>query len=855
MLSSVVYSLLATALLCKDVAASQLAAYWGQNSGGTQGRLKEYCDSNTADIIILSFLNNFPDDLNVNFSNQCGDYYPSGLLHCSAIGEDITYCQKKGKTVLLSLGGSIGNYGVTVDNADELATTLWNKFGAGIDSERPFDDAVIDGFDYDMEGGDQSAIVVLSNALRAKYSKDPSKKYFLSASPQCVYPDANVGEALAHAEIDYTFVQFYNNYCSLDRQFNWNTWTAYVDTISPNKNNKIFIGLPGSPTSAGSGYVDISIIKETVKSIGCDPNFGGISLWDASSAWANSIDGRSYADNIRDIVDSVSRSCGSPSTQNSHTFPSTAPIPVSTASKSPIPGPNTSEDPVPIPMPITSDSSTSLTSSATPYYVNSTTSLAPQISTETDIHTTVITITSCSDDRCTTLPVTTGVTTITKDETSYTTYCPLTASSSFVPEFEISTTVIPVTSCDSYECTFETVTTESSTVTKDESSFTTYESISTRSSTLTKVSSSKFPFSTSTFVSHSSSSTEGVSSDSTVRSSTSTKVTSSNVPSSKSTVISHTTSSTKELSSDSTVTSSSAGISHATSSKLDISSTSASETATSSKFTSEVSSFSSLVTIAKSSHTAGKSTEIHTTVITITSCSDERCTKVPVTTGLTTVTKDETSYTTYCPLSSGGSIVTETDVSTTVITITSCSADKCTKFPVTTGLTTVTKDETSYTTYCPLTSPETTETVESTKFITLTSTIVGQSSSAISTQSSSSSVILSSEVVQYSSNVMPSSNVIHSLPSIVVTSSSARDAPPASKMGVSSSSDISAPTTFPTFPTTVSTSTLYNTATIPVHHSSKNATSPQVTINSEGMAVSITSSLALIMLSILAAIF
>lgn len=45
---------------------------------------------------------------------------------------------------------------------------------------------------------------------------------------------------------------------------------------------------------------------------------------------------------------------------------------------------------------------------------------------------------------------------------------------------------------------------------------------------------------------------------------------------------------------------------------------------------------------------------------------------------------------------------TETDIQTTVITINSCSNNKCAEVPVTTGLTTVTEVDTIFTTYCPL---------------------------------------------------------------------------------------------------------------------------------------------------------
>ena len=87
---------------------------------------------------------------------------------------------------------------------------------------------------------------------------------------------------------------------------------------------------------------------------------------------------------------------------------------------------------------------------------------------------------------------------------------------------------------------------------------------------------------------------------------------------------------------------------------------------------------------------------IGTTVVTITSCSEDKCTETPVTTGVTTICDETTSYTTYCPLT------TEEVVSTTVVTITSCADDKCEEKPVTTGVTTVCDETTSYTTFCPL---------------------------------------------------------------------------------------------------------------------------------------------------------
>lgn len=270
--------------------ASNIAAYWGQNAGGNQQSLGEYCSLSPVDIIILSFLNNFPT-LGLNFANQCSQTYGDGLLHCSQIGQDIKSCQNQGKIILLSLGGATGNYGFSSDSeALQFAGTLWNKFGGGQDNERPFDDAVIDGFDFDIENKDQTGYPALAKQLQS-YFASGSKKFYLSAAPQCPYPDQSVGDLMSQVDLDFAFIQFYNNYCSIDKQFNWDTWSQYAS----GKNIKLYLGIAGSPSSAGSGYVDLSSVQKTISSIKSDASFGGVSIWDISSVPEQYIDGISEA--------------------------------------------------------------------------------------------------------------------------------------------------------------------------------------------------------------------------------------------------------------------------------------------------------------------------------------------------------------------------------------------------------------------------------------------------------------------------------------------------------------------------------------------------------------------------------
>lgn len=286
--------------------SSNVAVYWGQNSAGganTQQSLEYYCQSDDVDIVLLSFLSAFPK-MTLNFAGACYDLFPSGLLKCDAIASGIKACQANGKIVLLSMGGALGNYGFSSDSDGiDFAETLWNTFGGGSASERPFGDAVIDGFDLDLENNNQVGTVAFGNALRSWYAKDASKQYYLSAAPQCPYPDQSVGDFLAGVDVDFAFIQFYNNYCSLGSNFNFDTWELYASGTSPNKNVKLYLGLAGSPTAAGSGYVDAGTVKQYLSKIQGGASFGGISIWDASQAFANvNSNGVNFAQELKKLL-------------------------------------------------------------------------------------------------------------------------------------------------------------------------------------------------------------------------------------------------------------------------------------------------------------------------------------------------------------------------------------------------------------------------------------------------------------------------------------------------------------------------------------------------------------------------
>ncbi|KAM9936217.1 hypothetical protein OXX80_004211 [Metschnikowia pulcherrima] len=280
-----------------------VAVYWGQNSGGDQERLRHTCERDSVDTVILSFLTDFPK-MKLNFSNMCSKAFRSGLLHCRDISDDIKYCQSRGKTVLLSLGGDSGKYGFESDaEARDFAHTMYDTFGPGFTEERPFDDAVVDGYDFNMEteGIGYVAFAQELNRLHANM-----KRFYLTASPQCPFPDQALNDVLTNAQMSALYVQFYNNYCSLSGgSFNFATdWKRFAENASPNRLVQIYIGLPGAPRSAGSGYVGIEQVKRIVnRQILDDENFGGFALWDASSAETNKDKkGKSYDQQIKDYM-------------------------------------------------------------------------------------------------------------------------------------------------------------------------------------------------------------------------------------------------------------------------------------------------------------------------------------------------------------------------------------------------------------------------------------------------------------------------------------------------------------------------------------------------------------------------
>ncbi|KAG6375334.1 glycoside hydrolase family 18 protein [Boletus reticuloceps] len=270
-------------------ANTNLAVYWGQNSYGAtnpsntanwQQPIGYYCQDATVDIIPMAFLDIFNTTgglPSVNLANTCstssnGVFPGSQLPNCTFLAQGIQTCQNAGKIVTISLGGATGASTFANDaQGQAFAQIIWDLFLGGTSTTRPFGNAVLDGIDMDIEGGSQTGYTAFLTTLR-QLMDGGSKPYYITAAPQCPYPDAYIGNTINAVPFDAVFVQFYNNYCGLNNYGNTN----------------FFIGAPAASSAAGSGYVDASTITTIIQQTRSQySSFGGVMMWDMSQAYGS----------------------------------------------------------------------------------------------------------------------------------------------------------------------------------------------------------------------------------------------------------------------------------------------------------------------------------------------------------------------------------------------------------------------------------------------------------------------------------------------------------------------------------------------------------------------------------------
>ncbi|KAJ3569310.1 hypothetical protein NPX13_g6128 [Xylaria arbuscula] len=363
--------------------------YWGQNGGGTieNNDLSAYCTEDAGiDIIVLSFLYQWGNGNTIpggTVGQSCFISTSGEGQNCDDLSSAITTCQGNGVQIILSLGGASGSYSLSSsDEAKTIGEYLWNAYGksGNTDVQRPFGDAFVNGFDFDLESNNGNEYYPdMISTLREKFAEDSDNTYYITGAPQCPIPEPNMGVIIDSAQFDYIWPQFYNNNnytypCALpingNADFNYDGWLEYT-AGTPSKDAKIFVGVPAAPLGANGSptgetyYATPDQLAEIIEGVKDESRFGGIMMWSAGFSDSNVIDSCNYAQQARSILDSGSPCGGGSGGDNPPSSSSTTAAPTSTTVTSGLPTSTSAGNTTTVPTGTTTSSAPASTATGT----------------------------------------------------------------------------------------------------------------------------------------------------------------------------------------------------------------------------------------------------------------------------------------------------------------------------------------------------------------------------------------------------------------------------------------------------------------------------------------------------------
>jgi chitinase len=319
-------------LSSRQAASGQTVVYWGQNGpdSAENDDLSTYCTATSGiDVLILAFLYEFGNGQNIPvgvIGESCSISTTGAGSLCDDLAAAITTCQDAGVTVLLSIGGASGAYSLqSQEEAETIGQYLWDSYANSGNTtvERPFGDAFVNGFDFDIEVNDGSSqyYQYMISTLRANFDSDPDNTYLITGAPQCPIPEPNMGIIIGNSTFDRLWVQWYNNNNGLDNNtyescslgfdgnapFNFVQWAEWL-ADTPSADALLYIGAPAS-TLASDGtsegeiyYITPAQLATLVAETEGNSSFGGVMLWDAGYSDDNVNDGCTYAQEAYSIL-------------------------------------------------------------------------------------------------------------------------------------------------------------------------------------------------------------------------------------------------------------------------------------------------------------------------------------------------------------------------------------------------------------------------------------------------------------------------------------------------------------------------------------------------------------------------
>ncbi|NYH78230.1 chitinase [Actinopolyspora biskrensis] len=302
-----------TAIGSSALPEHQLTGYW-QNFVNNAEPLRMSDVPSDYDLVALAFAQSDPTrpgavkfNVDSDLSNALGGYTDAQLK------SDIATKKSQGTDFVMSIGGAKGS----VDLSTEQRVNNFVDSMIGI-----IENYDLDGLDIDLESTfDTAGMTSATRQLRQHFGQD----FILTMAPQTLYvqPDGSYMPLINNLSDIITVVhtQYYNSGSMFGCDGNVHSQGS-VDFITAQACNlldtlradQISLGLPASPSAAGSGYVDPSVVTDALDCLAENTNCGdfspgetypsvsGVMTWSINWDVSN---GRSFSRTVADHLDTL----------------------------------------------------------------------------------------------------------------------------------------------------------------------------------------------------------------------------------------------------------------------------------------------------------------------------------------------------------------------------------------------------------------------------------------------------------------------------------------------------------------------------------------------------------------------
>jgi chitinase len=203
------------------------------------------------------------------------------------------------------MGGAAGSYAIASDaDAQNVANYVWASYlGGGGHHPSPGGSKARRNRPRHRGGVVNRVCCICHPPAQPDERRRIQAVHYLGRA-QCPFSDAYLGPqpattALGSAAGAFNMlnVQFYNNFCGYQGDTSalisaWNQWSNWMATANPQM--RLYLGLPASPSAAGSGYMSPDVVRGLLPQLKSSSNYGGVMLWSVNYDKQNLINGQPF---------------------------------------------------------------------------------------------------------------------------------------------------------------------------------------------------------------------------------------------------------------------------------------------------------------------------------------------------------------------------------------------------------------------------------------------------------------------------------------------------------------------------------------------------------------------------------